>query len=159
MNDPSNIGATRFNADFEFGLSNGTVRPSDPRLHTIDGRTALQGDRDVLAKCNAAWAKISASDKIALLNASDRAGRFLTQVYGGKDELISVRHNKNAPYAVKKFLQLDANLTGYVVSGSYGQGGGLVSSLSGAEEMQRMRAVADGFVMLVPTQQVTITAY
>lgn len=132
-------GTTWYDDDMEYGMSDETLGPSDHRK-LDDGRDSISGEQDCLAKANAAWVHATTETKQALLD----SGYF----HGDLNWLTYVTTNAQAPLAVRKWLQMDAQFNAYVGPGS------VVNQQSGDYE-----AMADKHTLFVSTNRMTITIY
>lgn len=132
-------GTTWYDDDMEYGMSDETLGPSDHRkLDT--GADSIAGEQDCLAKANAAWVHATSDTKQAMLN----SGYFR----GDLNWLTYVTTNAQAPLAVRKWLQMDAQFNAYVGPGS------VINQQSGDYE-----AMADKHTLFVGTNKMTITIY
>lgn len=122
-------------------MSHETLGPSDQRLQA-DGRNALCGEPDLLAKANAAWQKTSAAEQRELL-----ATGYLTGTVGGS--LTAVDMSRDAPMLVRNWYQLEAGFTGYMVPGS----------VEGKDSLTEADKMADAQTSHVTTNRMTITIY
>ncbi|KAL8798334.1 MAG: hypothetical protein Q9182_006740 [Xanthomendoza sp. 2 TL-2023] len=104
---------TWYNADMEHGMSGVTVGPSDGRLGP-DGRPSLMGERDPLAKANAAWAREKDWGYKWLLWQSPP----YIHVSEDKMRLTYVYMDRNASIWVREFFQLKAEFNAYVHPGT-----------------------------------------
>ncbi|MCJ1467601.1 hypothetical protein MMC07_006226 [Pseudocyphellaria aurata] len=100
---------TFYSADMEMGIGDETLGPSDNRK-ALDGRFAIRGEADPLAKANAAWSSTSRVRKQGLLDSG--------YLVGDMGRLTSVRLDKYAPVHVAEWFQLDADFHAYMVPGS-----------------------------------------
>ncbi|KAL8788159.1 MAG: hypothetical protein Q9213_001798 [Squamulea squamosa] len=136
-------GKVWYDADYEFGITSGTIGPSDGRK-APDGRSSLLGEQDPLAKANAAWATGK--------NRVWGFGKYITPSKDG-NRLVNVAMDKSAPQIVLVFFQLMAGLNGYFHPGSVN---GVVNKGVG----KMLEAAADDHSRKVDgTQAMTITIY
>ena len=142
---------TFYDIDYEMALSNSTLGPADGAPRSVDGRalSSLAGEVDILAKANRAWWGLDTARKAALL-----ATGYARCAAGDWRNLTGVRMDKEAPKAVVRFLQMKANLTGYVVAGSVR---GIVP-VDGSDE-DLLVDKADAFTWGTGTRRMNITAY
>ena len=150
INFASDANGTWYDIDYEFGLSNSTLTPSNIQ-YTTTGLLATAGESNILAKANEAWQTLTTLQKWELvsypryINVNDAFPGTLTGIY----------HDKQAPAAVSYFFQNTAGLQGYVVPGSYPG----FAPPEGSYEAQMM-PVADSFAWhVVGEKNMTITAY
>ena len=136
-------GSTWYDADYQLGMSDGTVGPSDNR-RLSNGQPSLAGEADTLAKANAAWS--DAHDKAALLAYPD----YLRQ--GADGRLSFVYCDARAPQVVIDFFQVTADFAAYVDAGSVAG----VTPSAADEEAVRM---ADARSLQVDTQDMLIVAH
>ena len=144
-----------YDIDYEFGLSNSTIAPSDGRP-TSSGSPSLQGETNILAKANAVWQDITTIEKWALVTYPD----YIGIAPGPSPEfphgnITRLHHDKGAPPEIDFFLQMSVGLQGYVVPGSFPAFAESAQSLRG-----KMRPVADSFSWHVHgSHNMTIVAY
>lgn len=106
----SPAGSTWYDADYQLGMSDGTISPLDNRK-LANGQSSISGEPDTLAKANAAWPHTNNKD--ALLAYPD----YLRQ--GGDDgKLEYVYCDAGAPAVVIDFFQVTAGFEAYVDAGS-----------------------------------------
>lgn len=157
LNFAASATSTWYDADYQLGMSDGTLGPRDHRpLLLLNGRrpSSLTGEPDTLAKANAAWPH--ADDRAALLAypdyiRADEGGRTLTFVYCDAD----------APQVVVHFFQVTAAFEAYVDAGSVagvGVGVGGDPAGGGGVDAQAVR-MADVKSLEVGTQEMLIVAY
>ena len=103
-----------YDIDYEFGLSNSTLAPTDGRNNT-NGLSSIQGETNILAKANDAWQNLTAVEKWALV----AHPKYIGVDDGFPGNLTRLYHDKQAPAEVNFFLQMTTGLQGYVVAGSY----------------------------------------
>ena len=104
-------GSTWYDADYQLGMSDGTVGPSDNRK-LDDGRLSLAGEPDTLAKANAAWPQTENQDALLEFPAYLKLG--------GDGRLGFVYCDADAPQVVIDFFQVTAEFSAYVAAGSGG---------------------------------------
>lgn len=152
LNFAASATSTWYDADYQLGMSDGTLGPRDhrPLLNGGQHPSSLTGEPDTLAKANAAWPH--ADDRAALLAypeyiRADEDGGKLTFVYCDAD----------APSVVVHFFQVTATFEAYVDAGSVaGVGGGPAGG--GGVDAQAVR-MADVKSLEVGTQEMLIVAY
>ena len=142
---PDGSGHTWYDIDYEMGISNSTLGPMDHRNRT-NGRPSLAGERNCLAKANAAWVRLD--DKSALLP------HYYYLDHRATGNLSIIRMDKKAPFAVMEFFQMEANFTGYMGAGSVD---GVVVNPDSREG--KLVSVQDRESREVDTQDMVITAY
>ncbi|KAL9008810.1 MAG: hypothetical protein Q9173_006102 [Seirophora scorigena] len=103
------LGGTFYDASMEMGVSAATLGPRDNR-RLPDGRPSLAGEQDPLAKANAAW--LRSPHRWELL----RYPRYLVAHRG--ERLVWVYSDKDAPFVVRTFFQLEAGFQAYMAPGS-----------------------------------------
>lgn len=143
VNFAATAGATWYDADYQLGMSDGTVGPADNRPLTT-GQPSLSGEPDTLAKANAAWP--DTADRAALLAYPD----YLRQ--GADGTLSFVYCDALAPQAVVDFFQVTAEFEAYVDAGSVA---GVTPSAADAQAVK----MADTMSLQVDTQDMSIKAY
>lgn len=136
--------STWYDADYQLGMSDGTIGPLDNRK-LLNGQPSLTGEADTLAKANAAWPPPEAAALLA-------HPEYFKQE-GGSGKLSFVYCDANAPQAVIDFFQVTAEFDAYIDAGSVAG----VSS-SGAEDAQAVR-MADLKSLEVGTQEMLIVAH
>ncbi|KAL9136009.1 MAG: hypothetical protein Q9175_002790 [Cornicularia normoerica] len=109
VNFAATAGSTWYDADYQLGMSDGTVGPSDNRKLS-NGQSSLSGEPDTLAKANAAWPHTT--NQAALLACPN----YLKQ--GSNAKLTYVYCDSNAPQVVIDFFQATADFTAYIDAGS-----------------------------------------
>ena len=143
VNFAATAGSTWYDADYQLGMSDGTVGPSDNRKLS-NGQNSLSGEPDTLAKANAAWPHTT--NQAALL----AYPTYLKQDSDGK--LTYVYCDTNAPQVVIDFFQVTADFDAYIDAGSVA---GVTPSAADAEAVK----MADANSLQVDTQDMTIVAY
>ena len=143
VNFDTKDGTTWYDADYELGMSDGTIGPSDYRKLT-DGRPSLAGEPDTLAKANAAWP--DTTNKAELL----QYPQYLTQ--GPDGNLTHVYCDKQAPQVVVNFFQVTAEFAAYVDAGS-------VAGVTPTPEEAPAVALANLNSLQVDVQDLTIVAH
>lgn len=143
VNFAATPGSTWYDADYQLGMSDGTVGPIDNRKLS-DGRSSLSGEPDTLAKANAAWP--DTTNKPALLAYPD----YLKQ--GSNGQLTFVYCDTNAPQVVIEFFQVTAEFAAYVDAGSVA---GVTPSATEAQSVK----LADANSLIVDTQDMLIVAH
>ncbi|KAI4224296.1 MAG: hypothetical protein L6R36_004765 [Xanthoria steineri] len=140
-------GQTWYNADMEFGITSGTLGPTDNRRMS-NGKPSFVGEADPLAKANSVWA----SEKSKLQDPLSR--KYVTPSQDG-NSLVNVYMDKDAPENVVAFFQLAANFNAYIHHGSVRGDSWAVGSMTG-----RLKQVADTHSGKVDgTNDMTITIY
>ena len=136
---------TWYDIDYEMGMSNSTFGPADHSNRT-NGLPSLAGEKNCLAKANAAWVKRE--------NKSELLPHYYYLDHRLTGNLSVIRMDKKAPFAVEEFLQMHANLTGYVGHGS-------VDGVAVDPNSREGRAYAkqDRMSFHVATRQMEIIAY
>ena len=143
VNFAATAGSTWYDTDYQYGMSDGTVGPSD--LRPLDnGQNSLSGEPDTLAKANAAWP--STTNKAALL----AYPQYLKQ--GSDGTLTSVYSDANSPQVVIDFFQVTADFTAYIDAGSVA---GVTPSAADAEAVK----MANANSYQVGTQDMTIISH
>ena len=143
INFAATAGSTWYDADYQLGMSDGTVGPSDNRK-LADGSSSLSGEPDTLAKANAAWP--DTTNQGALLAYPD----YLKQ---GSDGMLSfVYCDANAPQIVIDFYQVQADFAAYIDAGSVA---GVTPTAADAQAVK----MADVQSLQVDTQDMLIVAY
>lgn len=145
LNFAASPASTWYDADYQLGMSDGTVGPLD-RRPLLNGRPSLTGEPDTLAKANAAWPH--ADDQAALLAYPD----YIREGDGG-GKLSFVYCDAQAPQVVIDFFQVTAEFEAYVDTGSVAG----VSRPGGADG-QAVR-MADVKSLEVGTQEMLIVAH
>ena len=140
--------STWYDIDYEMGISNSTLGPVDQRNLT-NGLPSLQGERNALAKVNDAWFSLSDEEKLPML-----PHYYYLDHRTESGNLSIIRMDKKAPFVVKEFLQLKANLSGYVGSGSVA---GVIFEPESREG--KLISGADKWSFVVETQDMIITAF
>ncbi|KAM0802515.1 hypothetical protein BDR22DRAFT_887304 [Usnea florida] len=143
INFAATSGSTWYDADYQLGMSPGTVGPSDNRKLST-GQSALSGEPDPLAKANAAWPHTT--NQAALLAYPN----YLKQ--GANGQLSFVYCDVNAPQVVIDFFQVTAEFAAYIDAGSVAG----VTPAAGDEEAVKM---ADEQSLMVDTQDMSIVAH
>lgn len=143
INFAATAGSTWYDSDYQLGMSDGTVGPSDNRKLS-NGDSSLSGEPDTLAKANAAWP--DTTNKAALLAYGD----YLKQASDGK--LSFVYCDTNAPQVVIDFFQVTADFDAYIDAGSVA---GVTPSAADAEAVK----MANANSLQVNTQDMTIVAH
>jgi len=136
---------TWYDVDYEMGMSNSTFGPVDHRNRT-NGLPSLAGERDLLAKANAAWVQVT--DKSELLP------HYYYLDHRATGNLSVIRMDKMAPFAVLEFFQMKANLTGYVGAGSIHD-----KVVNPKSKEGKFVAASDKQTYQVSTQDMEIIAY
>ena len=144
VNFAATAGSTWYDTDYQLGMSDGTLGPSDNQT-LADGRSSLSGEPNTLAKANAAWP--STPNQAALLAYPD----YLRQGPGGA--LTFVYCDSSALQAVIDFFQVTAAFRAYVDAGS------VAGEAAGAGEDAEAVKLADGMSWVVGTQDMLIVAY
>ena len=143
INFAATAGSTWYDADYQLGMSDGTLGPSDNRK-LADGSSSLSGEPDTLAKANAAWP--DTTNQAALLAYPD----YLKQ---GSDGMLSfVYCDANAPQIVIDFYQVQADFSAYIDAGSVA---GVTPTAADAQAVK----MADVQSLQVDTQDMLIVAY
>lgn len=143
INFAATPGSTWYDADYQLGMSPGTLGPTDNRKLST-GQSALSGEPDPLAKANAAWPHTT--NQAALLAYPD----YLKQ--GPDGQLEFVYCDTNAPQAVIEFFQVTAEFDAYIDAGSVA---GVTPSAADAEAVK----MADAQSLRVDTQDMSIVAH
>lgn len=143
INFAATTGSTWYDADYQLGMSDGTVGPSDNRK-LANGESSLSGEPDTLAKANAAWPQTT--NQAALLAYPN----YLKQ--GSDGTLTYVYCDSNAPQVVIDFFQVTADFSAYIDAGSVA---GVTPSAADAEAVK----MADAMSLQVDTQDMTIVAH
>ena len=136
-------GSTWYDADYQLGMSDGTISALDNRKLS-NGQPSVSGEADTLAKANAAWPHTD--NKPALLAYPD----YLKQ--GGDGKLAFVYCDAQAPQVVIDFFQVTAEFDAYIDAGSVK---GVTPSAADAEAVK----MADGKSLEVDTQDMLIVAH
>ena len=136
-------GSTWYDADYQLGMSDGTIGALDHRKLS-NGQSSVSGEADTLAKANAAWPH--AENKAALLAYPD----YLKQ--GGDGKLDFVYCDARAPQVVIDFFQVEAEFDAYIDAGSVQ---GVSPSAADAEAVK----LADVRSLEVDTQDMLIVAH
>lgn len=144
-NCPIPPGGTFYDASMEMGLSPATLGPLDHRP-LPDGRPSLAGEQDPLAKANAAW--LRSPRRWELL----RYPRYLVAAHRG-ERLVWVYSDKEAPFVVRAFFQLEAGFQAYMAPGSVK---GWKPRTALEKELTR---VQDEKSVWVRTQDMVVTVY
>lgn len=144
----STAGSTWYDVDYQLGMSDSTLGPTDHRPRRVGGRTlpSVSGEQDTLAKANVAWP--SAADKAGLLQHAD----YIRQ--GPDGRLTHVYMDGGAPEDVAEFFQLTAGFEAYVGAGSVKGVAVAAGTVQG-----EMNKAADLKSWVVDTQQMEIVAY
>lgn len=143
INFAATAGSTWYDADYQLGMSSGTVGPSDNRKLST-GQSSLSGEPDVLAKANAAWPHTA--NQAALLAFPN----YLKQ--GPNGQLSFVYCDTDAPQVVIDFFQVTAEFDAYIDAGSVA---GVTPSAADAEAVR----MADAQSLQVDTQDMSIIAH
>ena len=143
VNFAATAGSTWYDTDYQYGMSDGTVGPSDNR-RLANGQDSLSGEPDCLTKANAAWP--ATTNQAALLAYPN----YLKQGPDGK--LGFVYCDSNAPQVVIDFFQVTADFTAYIDAGSVA---GVIPSAADAEAVK----MADANSFQVETQDMKIIAH
>lgn len=141
VNFAATSSATWYDADYQLGLSSGTIAPADNRK-LANGGDSVAGEPDPLAKANAAWP--STTNQAALLSLPD----YLKQGPDGK--LTFVYCDSDAPQEIIDFFQITADFNAYIDAGSIA---GVV-----ATDIEAVK-LADEKSLQVDTQDMKIVAY
>ena len=136
-------GSTWYDADYQLGMSDGTIGALDNRKLS-NGLPSVTGEADTLAKANAAWPQTD--NKAALLAYPD----YLKQGADGKLDLVYC--DARAPQAVIDFFQVTAEFDAYIDAGSVA---GVSPSAADAEAVK----LADAKSLEVDTQDMLIVAH
>ena len=139
----SPAGSTWYDADYQLGMSDGTIGALDNRKLS-DGQSSVSGEADTLAKANAAWPHTE--NKAALLAFPD----YLKQ--GGDGKLSFVYCDAQAPQVVIDWFQVTADFDAYIDAGSVQ---GVNPSAADAEAVK----MADEKSLEVDTQDMLIVAH
>lgn len=143
VNFAATPGSTWYDADYQLGMSDGTLGPSDNRKLS-NGNPSQTGEPDCLAKANAAWP--STTNQAALLAYPD----YLQQ--GANGQLSYVYCDTNAPQEVIDFFQVTADFDAYIDAGSVA---GVTPSAADALAV----SMANAQSLQVGTQDMTIVAH
>lgn len=143
VNFEASHGSTWYDADYQLGMSDGTLGPSDNQKLS-NGNSAISGEPDCLAKANAAWP--STTNQAALLAYPD----YLKQ--GSNGQLSYVYCDANAPQVVIEFFQVTAEFDAYVDAGSVA---GVTPSAANVKSV----SMANAQSLQVGTQDMTIVAH
>lgn len=143
INFAAAAGQTWYDTDYQLGMSDGTVSPSDNR-RLANGQDSVSGEPDCLAKANAAWP--TTTNQAALLANPN----YIQQ--GSNGELIFVYCDSNAPQVVIDFFQVQADFTAYIDAGSVA---GVTPSAADAQAVK----LANANSYQVDTQDMKIIAY
>ena len=143
INFAATAGSTWYDADYQLGMSSGTVGPSDNRKLST-GQSSISGEPDTLAKANAAWPHTT--NQAALLAYPN----YLKQ--GSNGQLSFVYCDVNAPQVVVDFFQVTAEFDGYIDAGSVA---GVTPSAADAQAVK----MADAQSLQVDTQDMSIIAH
>ena len=136
-------GSTWYDADYQLGMSDGTISALD-RRPLPNGHSSVSGEADTLAKANAAWPHTENKD--ALLAYPD----YLKQGDDGKLEFVYC--DARAPQVVIDFFQVTAAFDAYIDAGSVE---GVSPSAADAEAVK----MADVKSLEVETQDMLIVAH
>ena len=136
-------GSTWYDADYQLGMSDGTISALDNRKLS-NGQPSMTGEADTLAKANAAWPHTE--NKAALLAYPD----YLKQ--GGDGKLDFVYCDAQAPQVVIDFFQVTAEFDAYIDAGSVQ---GVTPSAADAEAVK----MADDKSLEVDTQDMLTVAH
>ena len=136
-------GSTWYDADYQLGMSDGTIGALDNRKLS-NGQSSVSGEADTLAKANAAWPQTE--NRAALLAYPD----YLKQGPDGK--LSFVYCDAQAPQVVIDFFQVTAEFDAYIDAGSVQ---GMTPSAADAEAVK----MADEKSLEVDTQDMLIVAH
>lgn len=143
VNFAATPGSTWYDADYQLGMSDGTLGPADNRKLS-NGQSSVSGEPDTLAKANAAWPHTP--NQAALL-------AYPTYLKQGPDGKLSyVYCDTDAPQVVIEFFQVTAQFEAYVDAGSVA---GVTPSATEAESVK----LADSMSLEVDTQDMRIVAY
>lgn len=143
VNFAATAGSTWYDADYQLGMSDGTLAPSDNRK-LANGQSSVSGEADTLAKANAAWPHTT--NQAALLAYPD----YLQQ--GSDGTLTYVYCDTNAPPVVIDFFQVTAQFAAYIDAGSVA---GVAPSAADAVAV----AMANAQSLQVDTQDMSIVAH
>lgn len=138
--------STWYDADYQLGMSDGTLGPLDNRP-LLNGHPSLTGEPDTLAKANAAWPHTD--NKAALL----AYPQYIKGDGGAGGKLSFVYCDAQAPQVVIDFFQVTADFDAYVDAGSVAG----VSS-GGGVDAQAVK-MADVKSLEVGTQEMLIVAH
>ncbi|KAL8710882.1 MAG: hypothetical protein Q9220_004687 [cf. Caloplaca sp. 1 TL-2023] len=114
FSSPNDGTSTWYDADMEMGISAATLGPTSHQPLINGQKSSLAGEADPLAKATAAFAHLSANEKQALLAQS---GNYI-QADATRQRVTRVWNDKQAPQAVRVFLQLKAGFMAYLGPGS-----------------------------------------
>ncbi|KAI4139310.1 MAG: hypothetical protein L6R39_006357 [Caloplaca ligustica] len=138
-------GSTWYDADMEFGISAGTIGPSDHRPRYGTNWPSLAGEADPLAKANAAW--LRSPKRWELLH-------YPAYVVADKgSRLVWVYNDKGSPDIVRAFFQLEADFQAYMGPGSVP---GVIPTTELSKQLTKSQ---DEKSWIVDTQDMTITIY
>ncbi|KAF6227384.1 hypothetical protein HO133_008828 [Letharia lupina] len=143
VNFAATAGSTWYDADYQLGMSDGTLGPSDHR-RLADGHPSASGEPDTLAKANAAWPQTP--NRAALLAYPD----YIKQ--GSDGGLSFVYCDGDAPQVVVEFFQVTAEFDAYIDAGSVA---GVTPAAADAEAVR----MADAQSLQVDTQDMLIVAH
>ena len=144
INFSAKPGGTWFDVDMEFGITSGTLGPTNQQPLS-NGKSSLAGEPDPLGKANAAW---KAGNKLWGMS------KYLTPSQDFS-RLVNVYMDKEAPESVRESFQLKALFAAFMHPGSV-QG---VVNAPGSRA-KALQVAADNKNMVVEgTQDMMITIY
>ena len=145
VNFAASATSTWYDADYQLGMSDGTVGPLDHRALVNGNPSSTTGEPDTLAKANAAWPPPEAA-AAALLAYPD----YIKQDAASDGKLSFVYCDAHAPPVVVDFFQVTAAFEAYVDAGSV---------VGGSKDDAQAVRMADVKSLEVGTQDMLIVAH
>lgn len=140
---------TWYDVDYELGISNSTLGPLNHHNNT-NNIPSLTGEKNVVSKVNDAWRNLTSVDQVQLL--SHNISSYMQATPAGN--VTSLKLDKQVPFELIEFLQLKANLSGYVHHGSVD---GIFLAKDSREGI--IKVLADAKTQAVTYGAMEITAY